>query len=77
MTLGAPLIASALLMMVRDDHRSLYDLLGGTVVMTGGYQRFTHCFGGLQPRSPMRRARPQTLAAPVPMTASPISTHEE
>lgn len=48
LTLGAPLIDSVLLMMVRDDHRSLYDLLGGTVVMTGGYQRFTYCFGGFQ-----------------------------
>ncbi len=41
MTLGAPLIASAPVMMVRDDHRSPYDLLGGTVVMTGEYQSFT------------------------------------
>ncbi|MCY3783948.1 MAG: hypothetical protein OXG79_09205 [Chloroflexi bacterium] len=37
LTLGAPRIASALVMMVRDHHRSLYDLLGGTVVMTGVY----------------------------------------
>ncbi|MCY4114870.1 MAG: hypothetical protein OXG33_13180 [Chloroflexi bacterium] len=77
MTIGAPHIASVLVMMVRDDHRSLYDLLDGTVVMTGGYQRFTYCFGGLQSKLSNRRTRIQSPAAPPPVIAGPVSTHEE